>query len=507
MSPTHVPIRSVLTCIAVIAFSLCGDVPAAQADDRSIITLVPADATVAYIAKPYDEPAPEHAATSQPGTPPKPTVSIAAIIDFLNAGGLIPNEGQVFADIASALPLLGRFEHAMVLLDVSSRVIRTKADPGDPDGGELSLRLKELQCAIIFRTNGEHRLVLQQLNRIINRYTNKEVARLETQRASGYKYQRLTDERMPGWAVWEWGRLDDFFVLTFGAGAFEKIAATYKGESATLHDAEWFRQAMVKTKGDSAIVQVFIAFAQLGQQLGVAAQGRHSRVIKAIAADNMTYDLWTVGREGRALRCYRCYQREGKDIVHRYSDPANYPVRHRGIIPPDAERYGIITVPTQWLVDNLPRSWIAAKAESTVEKWTRIWERLEQETGVDINGNLVNHLGKTVVFFDYPPHPLNVPFTYTIAIEIDERPPVKMAIDTLLSTWSRYLDREAERKGTTLVRVKVLQSDDDIWYLQAGILGPALKVTDRYIVISWSPQALRDAMEFIRPEAESASQE
>ncbi len=505
MKPTH-RITRLGVCCLLCAAALCCLPPVANAQEPNIISLVPADTTVAYIAKPYDEPEPHGHATTQPSAPPKPTVSIAAIIDFLNAGGLIPNEGQVFADIASALPLLGRFEHAMILLDVSSRMIRTKTEPGKPDSGEISLRLKELQCAVILRTHGEHQMVLRQLNRIINRYTNKEVARLETQRASGFKYQRLTDERMPGWAVWEWGRLDDFFVVTFGSGAFEKIAATYKHTAPSLYEAEWFRQATIKTKGDSAVAQVFIAFSQLEQQLGTAAQGRHTKVVKAIGADMMTHDLWTVGREGRALRCYRCYHRNGEDKVIRYSDPANYPVRHRRIIPPDAERYGIITVPTRWLVDNLPRAWMAAKAQSTIDKWTRIWDRLEQETGVDINGNLINHLGETVVFFDYPPHPLNVPLTYTIAIEIDDRQPVKMSIDTLLSTWSRYLDREAERKGTTLVRVKVLQDNDDIWYLQAGILGPALKVTDKYIVISWSPQALRDALEFIEPKLDAPSQ-
>ena len=72
-----------------------------------------------------------------------------------------------------------------------------------------------------------------------------------------------------------------------------------------------------------------------------------------------------------------------------------------------------------------------------------------------------------------------------------------MATDTLLATWSRYLDQRAQRKGTTLMRVKVKHDDDGVWYLQAGILGPALKVTDRYAVISWSPQALRDALKYI----------
>ena len=81
-----------------------------------------------------------------------------------------------------------------------------------------------------------------------------------------------------------------------------------------------------------------------------------------------------------------------------------------------------------------------------------------------------------------------------------------MAIDALLQVWGQYLDERAERKGTTLMRIQVKQADDTIWFLQAaGILGPALKVTDRYLVLSWSPQALREALTSI--EAPSAGGE
>ena len=90
--------------------------------------------------------------------------------------------------------------------------------------------------------------------------------------------------------------------------------------------------------------------------------------------------------------------------------------------------------------------------------------------------------------------------TVSDAIEIDDQKPVKTAVDALLKAWGQYLDERAERSGTKLMRVKVRQDKKDgIWYLQAGILGPALKVTERYLVISWSPQALRDALQSIEP--------
>lgn len=459
---------------------------------RPIMELVPADSLVVYAAKPYGQILP----TSRPdGQPP---ISIASIAAALNAAGLIPNEGQVFADIAGALPLFGQFEHAVVLLDVSSRVVERPTDEtSDTTVAGLSLRLKRLQTAVIFRTGDQSSIVLQQLERVIGRYTNQDVAKLSSQKESDYVYQRLADERLPGWAIWEWGRLDEFFVVTFGEGTFQKIAQTHGGKIRRLGQDEWFRKAMSKTHGDEALIEWFIAFSSLRERLGDAAQGRVARVADALQASDMTHDLWTIGLEGRAMTWYRCYRSKGEDFVRTYSEPASYPPHHRRIVPDAARHMAIISVPTRWLVDSLPRAWMASQSEGNLRKWKRAWRSLEQETGIDISGNLIEHLGQTVVIYDYPPHPLDIPFAMTIAIEIKNRRAVRMATDALLSAWGQYLDDRAERNQTVLVRMKVKRDDDGVWYLQAGILGPALKVTDRYVVISWSPQALRDALKFI----------
>lgn len=466
-------------------------------DGRPIAEMVPADSLVVYMARPYGW----FRQTSQPGTAASQAgggaSAIAAIVTLLDASGLIPDEGQVFADIATALPLLGRFEHALVMLDVSSKVLRRPSEPSSSRPPGYSLRLRRLQTAVVLRTDGEHRAVLDQLQRIIGRYTHEDTAELSVATAEGHRYQRLADTRLPGWAIWEWGRLGDFFVVSFGEGAFEKVAQVYAGKVPSLSDDPWFQSATVKARGDRALAQWFIALSRLEERLAHVVKGRHTRVISALEADKMTHDLWTIGLEGRALTWYRCYRRDGKEITHRYSDPAAYLPEHSRLIPEAARHFAVIRVPTRWLVDNLPRAWMAAQSERHIQTWSRVWQRLEEETGLDIDGDLIKHLGENVVIFDYPPHPLRIPFALTIAIEIDDRTAVRAAIDALLGAWGRYLDARAKRKGTTLVRVKVHHTRDGLWYLQAGILGPALKVTDRYVVISWSPQALRDALAYI----------
>ena len=276
---------------------------AMSSTDRSRITsLIPDDTLVAYVAKPYGWfESPVNGATTAPAN----TVnSIASIVAFLNASGMIPDEGQVFADIASCLPLLGRYEHALILLDVSSRVVERKVESdqiADLVKG-LSLRLNRLQTAVVFRSNKDHGIIVEQLNRIVGRYTNKSVATLSTHEIAGSTFQRLTDQRLPMWASWEWGSIDSFFVIGFGEGSFASIAEVHAGKRPSLTADSWFNQALTTTRGNNALAFWYIAMERLSASVGAEAAKRMTSVTSALQADNLTHDLWAIGQDGRALR-------------------------------------------------------------------------------------------------------------------------------------------------------------------------------------------------------------
>lgn len=496
----------VRTIVAAFLLSTAMHRSAARANERPITELVPADALVMYCAKPYtwlDQPIGDSEGTTQPtGT----AASIASIVSMLNTAGLIPAEGQVFADIAGALPLLAQFEHALVLLDVSSRIVEQPGSTSQRSEGEdvhISLRLRNMQAAVIFRTQGRHQAVVDQLRRVIGRYTNNEVAKLEKGELGGVAFDRLVDSRLPGWAVWEWGQVGEFFIISFGSDAFSKVVGTASGKRPAMHRDEWYRKAFGRTNGERAFAHWLIAFMRLEQALGPQAGGRFEAVTQALQAADLDRDLWTIGADGKRLSCHRCYQKAGKDIVQSYSDPQAFSEDHLRIVPKEAEHVAVISVPTSWLVDNVPRGWLAAQSVSNVQKWRRAWRQLERDSGVDIGGNLISHFGQTIVLYDYPPHPLKIPFAFTLAIEIDDAKAVKAATDALLDAWTRYLDERAERNKTTLMRIKVRRDPDNVWYLQAGILGPAMKVMDRYVLISWSPQALRECVEYVEQQDKS----
>lgn len=458
------------------------------AEPGPISDIIPHDALIAYMAVPYGRlDAPE--ASTQPTTG-RPVSNIATILAFLNASGMIPDEGQIYADIASALPLLGRFEHAIVLLDASSMLAR-RVDGSDEPG---PLRLKHLEAFVALRTGGKNVEILEHLNRIVGRYTNTAVAHLESQSSSGFGYQRLVDSRLPDWAVWEWGEIADDYVLCFGRGTFEKVVATHTGETPSLSKDSWYARERANLVNERTLAHWFIGFDRLAKRLGEISQARVDRVLARLEASNITRDMWVVGLHDRALSWSRVYQRNGDNVVRRYSDPAAYTSAMLGVIPDPARHYTILNVPSSWLVDNVPQAWIASGSEKSIRQWEGIWNGLEAETGIDLSGHLSNNLGDHIILFDYPVHPLDIPFAMTIAIEIKNPRAVRPAIDAVMSAWGQYLEAIANKSKSRLSKVNVLRANDGIWYLQMGIFGPALKVTDRYVVVSWSPEALRQAL-------------
>lgn len=468
------------------------------ADRRPIADAIPQEATIAYFARPYNAVNAGDEATDARAA--NPATTIATILAFLNAGGLIPDEGQIFADIATALPLLGAHEHALVLLDASSRVVRRdSAVPGAPE--EKSLRLKHLEAFILLRTDGANQVVLEHVNRIVGRYTNRDDAKLEKLDANGVRYQRLIDSRMPDWAVWEWGEVGEFYALCFGKGSFSKVASAYRGDSKSLSKDGWYARKSAELVTDKTLAHWFIGFDRLKKRLGEISEVRLERVLAELEATDITRDMWVVGLHGRALSWTRCYEKGGDNVVRRYSEPAAYSNEQLELVPNAARHYAILNIPSRWLIENVPQAWVAAGSQQRIDEWKRIWNGLESKTGMDLSANLTDHLGDQIIMFDYPVHPLEIPFAMTIAIEIKDERQVRAALDAVIAAWSQYLKEMGARNSSNkLARVNVIHAEDGVWYLQAGILGPAIKVTGKYIVISWSPEALRQALKAMKME-------
>ena len=164
------------------------------------------------------------------------------------------------------------------------------------------------------------------------------------------------------------------------------------------------------------------------------------------------------------------------------------------MIPREATAYALIEQSPLELVRRVTEAYLAARSESTQRRLRELWSQIETELDVDVERDLLMQLGPRIVIHDYPQHPL--PLARTVVIQVTGSPAaVRTAVDRLMRRWQRHL--ESPQSGWPLLRLQ--KADDGVWYLQMGLYGPALAVTDRWLVISFSPVAVRQILALLEP--------
>lgn len=431
----------------------------------------------------------------RPTTMPEPAPPLpvwSSLFSVLGASGVVDGEAQIFADVASIFPLLGRHRCAAVLMDLRARAL---APTTSRPRGMSSIRLDRMSAALVVEAPADSESVVSILNRIVGRHTNTRLARLEDRALGDDHYQRLIDKRLPAWAAWEWGRLGPFYVIALGRGAYESVARAYRGSHTALAADAWFQAAHRSIGGDGALVEWHVSFARIRSSLAEISETRTHRVFDALGAAGIERDVWAIGRAGREITCRRFLRIDGADQARLFAgDPARTRA-HAAVIPPRAAHFAVLNIPSRWLVETLPEAILAAQTPRRAAAMQRFWARAEERLGVDVDQKLLKNLRDDLIVCDFPPHPISFPFALTVAISIDNAHDVTLALDTLLRVLAEHLDEGADDR---LFPVALKQADDGIWYIQAGLLGPALAVTPRYIVVSWSPHALREALPFFR---------
>ncbi len=411
-------------------------------------------------------------------------------VELARGLNLIPKDYRAISDIAGSLPVVGRYDHLVMLMDVSGK-------PVGPEG----YRLAHMEVGVVVATDGRHDEIVERIRLLLSSYTDKQFGKIEIIDRKGERSYRLTDSRLPVWATWEWGSLGRCYVIGLGEGAFQRVVDVYTDAAKNITSDPWFVESRRRCQGEGAMIEWLVNYKRIKQQLEPVVKGRPERVLEALGAAKLQRGLCTFRLDDRYLICNIMHEMEEGNVFVPLSDPHRMPAEKLRAVPAEASCAVIQIGLADWLT-RLCNAYLASQSDREQEQWRKWFADFERRRGVDSRTQLLDRLGNHLIVHTWPVHPLKLPLTLTFLLEIDDPVPVRDFIDALMGEWQDWLRHPttttASSRSAATQRTRgqfrwiVGREPDGMWYLQAGIVRPAIAVSDRYVVVSWSPEAVRE---------------
>jgi hypothetical protein len=465
--------------------------PPGKLTGLSCLEAIPREAVAAYF---HAGPDPE----LPPGSAGAALDLAAFLADRAYEMGLLSkldSDTRVWVDALAALSVALRYPHAVVLLDVSAR--RRK------DGGH---QLAGLHAALIIdvRHDGSDMrpsaVIERHIQHLLNSYANDQDSVLTSQSRQGGRVAaterrfRIQDRRLPPWASLTFGPVGGLYVIAIGDGTFEQVAETIRGLTPGLAPAAWFREAFRAADGSRLApgrgLGWYVDFDRLRPEDDPLLAAKIDQVLASLRLAGAQRGLWTVrywgGPEGRgqAVEVGGFLRRNGKDELSAVADGRFLSRIPGAAIPDEADGYAIIDCNPRAVLRGLCDAYLAARSADARQSIRGFWRNHQEKAGVFIDRDVIPHLGRYVVIHDYPAHALGLPFMWTILFQVDQHSGgLQENLDQLLA----YVSEALSTSGSWQLH----RDTDGVWYLQFGIYGPALMVTEKWLIISFSPQAVR----------------
>lgn len=479
----------------LIAAAVCVSVGAARAespttskDVTDLARLVPKDALTVYWGR-YD---------AAMAVANETVVRMLRWVELARQLKLIPKPYRTISDIAGTLPLLGKYDHAVALLDVSSRSL--------PGGGS---RLAMLEVAIILHTEGDNEPVVNRIRRLLSNYTDKQFGKINVIDHDGTKSYRLADARLPGWATWHWGPVGDCYVIGIGPKAFEKVFAAWRDADKSILADAWFTQARQRCQGPRAMIEWLVNYEAIRKRLEPVVKGRPENVMRALAGGDIQRGFATLRMDDRYLIVRMVNRFEGKDFFRVLSDPSNLPTERLSDVPADASCAIVKLDLAEW-IGRVRDAYLASMIPSQATMWQGAFADLEERNNIRFKTHFFDRLGDHLIVHTWPRHPLDLPMTFTLMFEIDDEVMVQDAVDVVMGAWQDLQRRATTRRATTAstnedgggdsedwFRFPIGREPDGMWYIQAGLVRPAVAVAHGYLIVSWSPEAVRENIRWL----------
>ncbi len=445
----------------------------AAAIPQALLHSTPAEALAAVYLD-ADDPDPAHTSSAER------LVDMLARVRQMGLVGDSATPTRVLLDLVYCWPVVHRYPRAYILHDIhfTSR-------------GSDSNQLDRLAMSLVLQTGSADPAVRERIQHFLSMYTNEQRGTIDTVDVLGHTLHRLVDTTAPEWATWCWGQVGEVFVISLGPGSAEQVVGALEHNNESIVGREWFVAGHQQARGAQSSLEVYLDVPGLLRRVGDNARSRLEDVLDGLAAARTAQYLWTVGAD-RAVFSSAFRHQEGATQLTHISDPGQYSAAHRQMVPADASRYAVVHSDAAVLLQRLASTYLALHNLGDRLRINTFWNELVKQQGIDVQRDLLDHLGDHTILHNYPPHPLGLPLMYTLLIEIKgDSAKVSRTLGHILDYCGARLDQAARDHPDRMIAPVLRKSYDGIWYVQYGVYGPALLVTSGWLAISYSPEALR----------------
>ena len=471
---------------------------------------VPNDAVAAYFAE-------RPTSTDGAGASWSPLKLAAFLADRANQAGLLSQldaTSRQWIDVAGSVAVLFDFPHAVTLLDV-----RAKAN-GD-DGHSLA----SLSAAMIIQTQGNNARVAARIQHLLGAHTNTEHAKLSEQSAHGASWFSLRDSRLAEWAVISWGAIGDFYLVTIGDGAFEKIAATLLEPRQSLARDPWFDRAahrpdtlaashrprvrmrsghtgpVPSASSRNAIDASYVWYVHF-DRVRASGDPRFDAKVQwiqfSLGLSGVERALWMAGQtsDSGSVEVVGVHHYDGEDALHLLAGEFAGDLLPRDAVPRSATGFAVIDCDPTDVWTGISNAYLRSRSRGAQESCSGAFDQIEADAGVSVERDIIPMLKGPVVIHNYPQHALRLPLAWTLQVPIrGESEVLRNRVDRILRAVQKTL---VASDGGVLRR-----NDDKVWHYQYGLAGPALAITDRWMIVSFSPHAVRQNLALARTQTNS----